>query len=75
MKTLYKKIDISNKVVDYFSVDEGKEINESMGNDLKNDLIKYNNELGDLLSIGRKYYLFSSHLPKIRLGQFNINNL
>ena len=72
MKTLYNKIDNSNKVVDYFIFNEGKIIDESMGEGIKNDIIKYKNELGNLVYVNG-LYLFSSHLPNIKRGLFNIN--
>ena len=74
MKTLYNNNNYVKRIVNYFSHDEKKMINKSLGKDIKKDALKYKNDLGNFMYIDGKF-LFAAHLPHIQKGEFNINDL
>ena len=69
IKTMYNNNNKRNlnKIMNYFSFDEKKLINKSMGKEIKKDAIKYKNDLGNFIYIDGKF-IFSSHLSHIKKG-------
>lgn len=69
IKTMYKNNNkYINKLVNYFSFDEAKIINKSMGRDIKKDAIKYKKGLGNFVYFEGKFF-FATHLSHIRKGE------
>ena len=65
MKSLYKNKNFAKTVIDYFSYDEGKIIDENLENDIKSDVIKYKKNLGNFTYVDGKF-VFSGHLQKMK---------
>lgn len=55
MKTLYKRNNYSQKVFNFFTLNEGKKINQTFAKDIKYDSLKYKNELGNFAYIDGKF--------------------
>ena len=73
MKTLYKHDNYPKKLSKFFSFDEGKKVNKSMGQQIKNDALEYKKDLGNFMFIDGNF-LFAEHLSHIKIGKFNIND-
>lgn len=73
LKTLYKHDNYPKKLSKFFSFDEGKKVNKSMGQQIKNDALEYKKDLGNFMFIDGNF-LFAEHLSHIKIGKFNIND-
>ena len=74
MKTLYNRNNYSQKVFDFFTFDEGKKINQFFAKDIKNDSLKYKDELGNFAYIDGQF-LFTKHLSHFKIGRVKAGNL
>lgn len=65
MKSLYKNKNYAKNIINYFSYDEGKMIEENLEKDIKDDVLKYKKKLGNFTYVDGKF-IFSGHLKKMK---------
>ena len=63
MKLLYKNRNkhLAKSLIEYFTYNEGKMVDENLENDIKEDALKYKNDLGSFTYVDGKF-LFAGHL-------------
>ena len=66
MKSLYKNRNkhLAKSLMDYMTYDEGKMIDQDLENDMKEDVLKYKNDLGSFTYVDGKF-LFSGHIKQL----------
>ena len=65
MKLLYKNRNkhLAKSLIEYFTYNEGKMVDENLENDIKEDALKYKNDLGSFTYVDGKF-LFAGHLKQ-----------